>query len=103
MWHSFTSSLAQVIGTRLSVALSIITEQMSKRASLDGLSEEAMGGSHVSFRGIAGVQSLYDKAWDLFRSVMWEQPSFLCWLFREFTNQIHGKDADIKHTKECWK
>lgn len=67
------------------------------------LVKETMGGSHISFVGIAGVQSFYDKAWDLFRSVMWEQPSFLWLLFGEFTNRIGSKNADIKHTKECWK
>lgn len=58
-----------------------------------------MGGSHMSFRGIAAT----DKAQDLFRRDMWEQPSFLCLLFGEFTNQIDGKDADIKHMNEYWK
>lgn len=53
----------------------------------------------MSFRGIAAT----DKAQDLFRRDMWEQPSFLCLLFGEFTNQIDGKDADIKHMNEYWK
>lgn len=75
----------------------------SNWASPDGLSQEAMGGSHMGFIGIAGVQTFYGKAWDLFRSVMWEQPSFLWVWFGEFTDQIDSKHADIKHTKEFWK
>lgn len=62
-----------------------------------------MGGSHMSFIGIAILQSFYDKAWDVFRSVVWEQPSFLWLLFGEFNNRTESKDADIKYMKERWK
>lgn len=105
IWLNFTSSLCSSV--RRPSRYCCLNNYRATEFSLMALVKDTMVEPHMSFIGIV-CEEFFTllvcrvRAWDLLRSVLGEQPSFLWLLVGEFTNRVDSKDANMKHMRECW-